>query len=761
MKGITIPLGFQRVEVGGKWRLEELPTSFTMASFLLEAYRRYGYRTKVVSIINVPLSLLKLEYGTYILREPMGLVSTDIEVFKINKDLREMLSLMEEGVDYDRFVSICKELASVRGKTEELEVEGILPQAWISEISRILEFRREGMIENGIVLDVELSEIRDAYKVKECFHHLKSLMMDLEDVERRLEESFNRLKKKLEAEIELWIERYEAEIDEMERTVSSRIEELKNEMDTQISRVEEWFGNVASYYKRQGKRGLSQIKILEKEASDRIEKIKENYKKLIEAEKKKLKELIKERDEIVNPLMERKEKMSEVYQKALDRLHSLLKDVKDSIESIKTHTLSLNLGEEATLMIPFVFISGENEWEILPISILKRSKGFSFLSGFSVPLEPLSEFWQSFSEMLKSRIRTHVETNAILMKESKKKNLLEDKNFQELVKDGLRLLFINGWIKKEAILSKVLKMFREFPKEEREEVKLREGEVVVKVIDDDGMPLEGAEIIVKGSTYKTSQDGICNIRLKEGTYKVRVCAKGYRELKDEISVYPDAYTSKVFKLEKYSKSELLSMELPKIIDVVRKEGIGSLVVEEYVKELSKRIGLDEERVWHEIYKKWLNEMMKRGKKEDALEAAILFIINKFKEKGGIAPFSDVLLEMQKVGITLNSKDLEKVLTKFIRRGLIHGMREVEGVKIVFFVSIGWSGDTRKIIELAAKHGGELTRENIILETGWPEDKVELILGEMERSGIASSGFIRGRKVWWFPALYKTSSKKSS
>ncbi|MHA1860115.1 MAG: carboxypeptidase regulatory-like domain-containing protein [Candidatus Asgardarchaeia archaeon] len=759
MREVTIPLGFQRVKVGGKWRLEELPMSFTMASFLLEAYRRYGYRTKVLSIINIPLSLLKLEHDTYIVREPMGLVSIDVGVFKINKDLREILPLIEEGVDYDRFISICKELASVRGKVEEFEVEGILPRAWIAEVSKVLEFRREGTIERSVLLDAELSEVKDAYKVKECFHHLKSLMRDLSDVERRLRESFSRLKKKIDAEIELWIERYEAEMDEVKRDVSIRVEELKSEMDAQVSRVEEWLKDVVSYYKRKGKRGLSQIKAIEKEASDRIEKIRENYMKLIEAENERVKELIRERDEIVNPLMERKEKINEAYQKALDRLHSLMEDVNGSMEIIKAHALNMNLEGEATLMVPFVFILGESDWEIIPLSILKKSKGFSFLSGFSVPLEPLSEFWQNFSEMLKSRIKTHMETNATLMRESKKKNLLEDKGFQEIVRDGLRLLFINGWVKKEDVVKRVLKMFREFPEEREEKVELKEGEVVVKVVDDDGIPLKGAEVIIEGNVYKTTQDGTCNIRLKGGTYKVRVRAKGYKELRDEVSVYPDAYSSKVFKLERYSKSELLSMELPRIIDIVRKEGIGSLVVEEYVRELSERIGLDGERIWHEIYKKWLNEMMKRGKREDALEAAILFIINKFKEKGGIAPFSDVLLEMQKVGITLSSKELERILMKFIKRGLIYGMREVEGVKIVFFVSIGWSGDTRKVIELAAKYGGELTREDIILETGWPEDKVELILSEMEKNGIASSGFVRGKKVWWFPALYKTSHKK--
>jgi hypothetical protein len=64
------------------------------------------------------------------------------------------------------------------------------------------------------------------------------------------------------------------------------------------------------------------------------------------------------------------------------------------------------------------------------------------------------------------------------------------------------------------------------------------GILVVKVVDENDNPIDGASVNVKGKTYKTNESGYVAITLDKGTYTITVAKEGFESAQQSVTVKP-------------------------------------------------------------------------------------------------------------------------------------------------------------------------------------------------------------------------------
>ena len=123
--------------------------------------------------------------------------------------------------------------------------------------------------------------------------------------------------------------------------------------------------------------------------------------------------------------------------------------------------------------------------------------------------------------------------------------------------------------------------------------------------------------------------------------------------------------------------------------------------------------------------------------------------------GGLLSIAEIVLRINKSrpGKVVPSKDVVRALDTLAGSKLIQPVRKLpSGTLIAEFVAIEMSSDQQKVFDLAARHGF-LTKENLILYTNWPPERVNRVLEELEKEGIVlkDESYHEGVK-YWFPSL---------
>ncbi len=136
---------------------------------------------------------------------------------------------------------------------------------------------------------------------------------------------------------------------------------------------------------------------------------------------------------------------------------------------------------------------------------------------------------------------------------------------------------------------------------------------------------------------------------------------------------------------------------------------------------------------------------------DVLELGQSFV----PENGGITTISELLTNLNKArpGKLVTIDDLYRALEKLIDTKLIPPFKILEsGVKLVEFAPIEFSPDHDMILSHASKTGF-VTKEQLIMKTGWGEERINRCLKFFEENHIArvDSSYAEGTK-YWFPGL---------
>ncbi len=142
------------------------------------------------------------------------------------------------------------------------------------------------------------------------------------------------------------------------------------------------------------------------------------------------------------------------------------------------------------------------------------------------------------------------------------------------------------------------------------------------------------------------------------------------------------------------------------------------------------------------YDELANEILELGKSES-------------RKTGGIISIAELVIKLNKIrpGKIVPARDVIRALETLTSINLIPPIRTLpSGVKIVEFVSVELSNDQEILLDLASKHG-YLTQEAILIQLGWPTERINRVLDELIKQGIAikDETYEEGIK-YWFPSM---------
>jgi hypothetical protein len=152
----------------------------------------------------------------------------------------------------------------------------------------------------------------------------------------------------------------------------------------------------------------------------------------------------------------------------------------------------------------------------------------------------------------------------------------------------------------------------------------------------------------------------------------------------------------------------------------------------------------------------IDKLTGKGKFYNALAVELLEVAGrKAKESGGILTLAEVTLIVNKeqAGKFNQLGDIIKAIGVLQDAGLIPGIKTLpSGVKIVEFLPVEVSDDSKTVLDLAVQKGW-VTVEEIMLKTNWPTERAERALENLEKLGLARTdiSYAKGKR-WYFPGL---------
>jgi len=125
------------------------------------------------------------------------------------------------------------------------------------------------------------------------------------------------------------------------------------------------------------------------------------------------------------------------------------------------------------------------------------------------------------------------------------------------------------------------------------------------------------------------------------------------------------------------------------------------------------------------------------------------------QTGGFISVAELVLKLNKErpGKMISASDITKSLDKLVEAELIQPLRKLDsGVLIAEFIAIDLTQDQQAILDLATRQGF-ITPEKVIVSTDWTAERVNRVLGGMEKNGMAikEESMTEGTK-YWFPGI---------
>jgi len=151
----------------------------------------------------------------------------------------------------------------------------------------------------------------------------------------------------------------------------------------------------------------------------------------------------------------------------------------------------------------------------------------------------------------------------------------------------------------------------------------------------------------------------------------------------------------------------------------------------------------------------------KGKFYDQLSYVILKILkDECPKRGGIITLSDIVLLVNRgrEDDPLTPDIVLTALKNLEEKNVIPKIKLLpSGAKIVSFSPVELSNDHWFVLDLASSKGW-VTQEEIILKTGWSTEKVQMVLEDLERTGVAvrDAKYEKGLR-WYFPSFASKSN----
>lgn len=152
--------------------------------------------------------------------------------------------------------------------------------------------------------------------------------------------------------------------------------------------------------------------------------------------------------------------------------------------------------------------------------------------------------------------------------------------------------------------------------------------------------------------------------------------------------------------------------------------------------------------------RFISKISRRPVFEKEITDAILLLSERLRTKtGGLVklPALYAMIKAAKPTLNININDVESVVRVLQRKGVIPGLREVSGMKIVELVPVTATPDQNIILELASGNG-RLNLEEVLMKTKWTNERAIRALKQLEELGIAKYEITS--REWAFPAFVK-------
>jgi DNA-binding transcriptional ArsR family regulator len=124
------------------------------------------------------------------------------------------------------------------------------------------------------------------------------------------------------------------------------------------------------------------------------------------------------------------------------------------------------------------------------------------------------------------------------------------------------------------------------------------------------------------------------------------------------------------------------------------------------------------------------------------------------QTGGIIGVSELALQLsdESQGITVSIRDITTALDLLKQNGMIHDVRQVGGMKIIEFINPNLTKDHEVILELATQAQGQISLTQLIQETSWTIDRVNLTVDALIQKKIAIKTETLDGVVLSFPGI---------
>ena len=141
---------------------------------------------------------------------------------------------------------------------------------------------------------------------------------------------------------------------------------------------------------------------------------------------------------------------------------------------------------------------------------------------------------------------------------------------------------------------------------------------------------------------------------------------------------------------------------------------------------------------------------------DQLSLQILDIGKKsLKDTGGVMSFAELIKRVQELykGHVISIGDIQKSLSILEKNNLLAKIEILDsGFKIIYFVTQELSPDMNELLKLANKNNGQLSREQIILQTGWSLDRITRVIDYLEEKQIVVKQEDLQGITYYFPGI---------
>jgi hypothetical protein len=314
-------------------------------------------------------------------------------------------------------------------------------------------------------LQREIEQIQSFYadeisRIKpEIDKKLESLTMEMNEKLRSIEEAFGRERESQLKERE----KLERELEKAEQSKSNLKSRLKSDSEHFVSKIKEYENNVTEL-KEKIRASSKFIEKLGEENANLTKEVKALYETEMEHEKKKIFDLEKLRDFKI-----------EKKQMQINELHSmsmvLVNDIEALIRQKEAHALALKeivvplkLEQTNLVYVPFYIAEFKAEtkirYQVFPPLIASSHKGMlkkiqklfrrSMESRIHMLLRSRSKALEKMlSKTFVKKIKADTTLQRILREKGLANNILSLSNFKEAIKDGIKELESEGWIKPE------------------------------------------------------------------------------------------------------------------------------------------------------------------------------------------------------------------------------------------------------------------------------------------------------------------------